>query len=483
MSIAIQTFRGASWLAMFKLVSQSFSWVVTIMIARILAPDDYGLYAMAILITGYAEVFSTMGLGSAIVQKPNTNKDELSSVFWFSFAVGCLLALSCYPISYISAYTFKTSKIIPLTQSVSIIFLCSGMLIVPQALLSKQLEFKKLGRIELTCTIISTTLMLLIAYLGGGAWALIGGRIFRALIALMLTYSFLKWLPRFHFNFNEAKSYLKFGITVSIGYSLFYISDMSDKFFAGRAWNATMLGYYTFALQLAQVPTEKIVVLINQVSFAAFSRIQHDKEQFSKLYLDIIKVTATLVLPLFVGGYLVGEDFVKVLLNEKWFPMILLFKYLCLSQIITSLNAVNNHVQNARGRPHWGLYFNLTSVLLVPVSFYFAVQYGLQAILIPWFTTYLFICIIWITITLKSLDINIHSYFERLSKPIIGTLLMSIAVLILNKYLAIYFPGQHKNLLLLLLFVKIIMGGIVYVSYLWIFDKSLFYNLQKLRKS
>lgn len=482
MSIAIQAFKGASWLAMFKLVSQSFSWVVTIMIARILAPDDYGLFAMAILITGYAEMFSTMGLGSAIVQKPNTNKDELSSVFWFSFGVGCLFALSCYPISYISAYTFKTSKIIPLTQSVSIIFIFSGMLIVPHAILAKQLEFKKIGRIEMMFTIVSSMLMLLIAYLGGGAWALIGGRIFRALFSVILTYSVLKWFPRFHFNFNEAKTYLKFGITVSIGASLFYVSDISDKFFAGRAWNATMLGYYAFALQLAQIPTEKIVVLINQVSFPAFSKLQHDKDQLGKLYLDIIKVTATLVLPLFVGGYLVGEDLVKVLLNEKWFPIILLFKYLCLSQIITALNAVNNHVQTARGRPLWGLYFNMICVILMPISFYFAVQYGLHAILIPWFTTYLFICTIWIYITLKSLDINVYSYFTRLSTPIKGTLLMSICVFILNVYLTRYFPGQNKNLLSLLLFVKIILGGIVYVSYLWIFDKSLFNSLQKLRK-
>jgi O-antigen/teichoic acid export membrane protein len=162
--------------------------------------------------------------------------------------------------------------------------------------------------------------------------------------------------------------------------------------------------------------------------------------------------------------------------------MILLFKYLCLSQIITALNAVNNHVQTAKGRPHWGLYFNLICVILMPISFYFAVMYGLHAILIPWFTTYLLICIIWIYITLKSLEINIHSYFKKLSTPIKGTLLMSICVLILNVYLTRYFPGQHKNLLLLLLFVKIIMGGVVYLSYLWIFDKSLFNSLQKLRK-
>jgi teichuronic acid exporter len=482
MSIAIQAFKGASWLAMFKLVSQSFSWAVTIMIARILAPDDYGLYAMAILITGYAEMFSFMGLGSAVVQKPDMNQDEVSSVFWFSFAVGCCFALSCYPIAHISAYIFKTQKIIPLTESISIIFICAGLLIVPNALLAKQLSFKKLGWIEMVSTIIQVSLMLVVASLGGGVWTLIGGRIFRALISLVLTYSTLKWLPRFHFSFKEAKTYVKFGLTVSLGHSLFYLSDASDKFFAGRAWNAMLLGYYAFALQLAQIPTEKIVVLINTVSFAAFSKLQHEKEKFSKLYLDIIKVTATLVLPLFVGGYLVGEDLIRVLLNEKWVPMILLFKYLCLSQIVTALNAVNNHAQTAKGRPHWGLYFNLTCVILMPISFYFAVQYGLHAILIPWFTTYLLICSIWITITLKSLDIPIYSYFEKLSKPIMGTLLMSISVVVLNVYFATHFPGQNNNLLLPLL-VKVILGGIVYVSYLWIFDRSLFYNIQKLRKA
>jgi O-antigen/teichoic acid export membrane protein len=107
MSIAGQAFKGASWLALFKLLSQIFSWTITIVIARILLPEEYGLYAMALLITGYAELFSRLGLGSAIIQKQNITDTEMSSIFWFSIMIGTVFSIACFPIAYISSYIFN----------------------------------------------------------------------------------------------------------------------------------------------------------------------------------------------------------------------------------------------------------------------------------------------------------------------------------------------------------------------------------------
>ena len=106
-SIGKKVFKGASWLAMFKLISQFFSWGVTILVANILVPGDYGLMAMATIITGYAEMFAELGLGAAIIQKPKLIQEELSSVFWFSFMFGSLLALSCFPIAHLTAFIFQ----------------------------------------------------------------------------------------------------------------------------------------------------------------------------------------------------------------------------------------------------------------------------------------------------------------------------------------------------------------------------------------
>ncbi len=479
MSVAHKAFKGASWLALFKLASQLFSWMVTILVARLLIPDDYGLYAIAFIVTGYAGKFSQLGLGSAIIQKQHINNKELSSVFWFSFITSVLFAITCFPISYLTAYIFNDPRIIPLTQTASILFIISGLIIIPYSLLKKELGFKQIGQIELISVFVSGISMLIIAYMGGGVWTLIGGRIIIQLTTLVLLFSIVKWYPQLHFNFHEAKSYIKFGIIVAGGGSLYYIFENSDKYFAGRAWGTTLLGYYSFALTLAKLPTEKIIVLINQVSFPAFSKLLGDKDKFNKFYLDIIKVTATIIIPLFVGGYLVGGDLIRVLLGDKWTPIIYIFEWLCLSQIITAFNAYNNFVHDARGNPMLGFYFNLTLAVTMSISFYFAVQFGLNAIIVPWFTVYLFISIFWIVFTLREIEINLNSYIARLYVPIMATLIMSAAIYCFG-HLATLYPVINQNLIYLLI-GKILVGISTYVLYLWIFDRKIFYSIRMLR--
>jgi len=480
MSVARIAFKGVAWLATFRIISQAFSWIVTIVIARILSPDDYGLYAMAFIVTGYAEMFSELGLGAAIIQRENIDKKELSSVFWFSFFVSSLFAISCFPISYITADIFNDSRIIPLTQAISVLFILSGLQIIPLSLLKKELEFKTVGKIQLVSIVVSGICMLLIAYMGGGVWALIIGRIVIVLTMLILVYSVVKWIPQLHFNFHEAKSFIKFGITVASGGSLYYIFENSDKFFAGRVLGSTLLGYYTFALQLARLPTDKIMVLINQVSFAAFAKLQSDKIEFNRFYLNIIKITATIIIPLFVGGYLLGEELINVLLGDKWLPIIFIFKWLCLSQIVTALNGYNNFVHDARGKPKLALFFNFICAITMSISFYIAVQYGLNAILVPWFTVYLLISLSWIVFTLKQLNISIITYLKMLATPVIGTLIMSISILTFSETAKLLMILDSN--IVLLLIIKILIGIIVYGIYLWVFERDLIYSVKKLKE-
>jgi teichuronic acid exporter len=480
-SLGRKAFKGASWLALFKFTSQGFSWVVTIIVARLLVPDDYGLMAMATIITGYAEIFCELGLGAAIVQKPKVTQRELSSVFWFSFFFAFILALSCFPVAKLTAFIMNEPRVIPLTQAVSLIFLLSGLAIVPINLLKKDMEFKALGRIEMVSTIVSCVAMVPLAYIGAGVWTLIGGRLIQLFTRVPLLYKKVNWFPNLYFNLHETKSYLKFGVTFAFGRSLFYLWEQSDKFFAGRLWNAHILGYYTLALQLAQVPTEKIVVLINQVSFPALSKLQNDKQAFDNFYLNTTKITAITVLPLFVGGYLVGEDLVKVLLNEKWYTMIFVFKFLCLSQIMMALNAINNFAHAAQGRPHWGLCYHIAGIILMPVSFYLAVPYGLHAILIPWFTTFILITLAWIIITTNKIGIPLSRYILNLANPVIATLIMSTAVLLIDNSINHLLTENINSCFRLS--IKIGTGALFYIVSLGILDRRLFSDLKELVKS
>ncbi len=480
LSIEAQAFKGASWLALFKVISQSFSWIITILVARLLVPGDYGLMEMSTLITGYASMFHQLGLGAAIIQRPTITQDELSSIFWFNIGLSSTLAAFCFVAAYPTASIFNEPRVVPLTQTVSLLFLLTGPQIVPWSLMQRQLRFKETGFIEMCGVFVSCCSMWGIASFGGGVWTLIGGYLVREFTKLILVYAKVSWFPTFHFSFQQAKTYLRFGIPVALGSSLYYVYDKSDMFFAGRAWPAKLLGYYSFALQLAKIPTDKIVALINQVAFPVFSRLQNEPVKFNRFYLNIVRINATLVMPIFVGGFLVGEELVRILLNEKWYPLIPLFRYLCLAQIVTSLSATNDSVHTTQGRPHWTLAFNATMATVMPISFIIAVRFGMNAIIIPWLTTYVLICALWATVTIRKVGITPTTYFRNLFPTVMATAAMSFGVLLTTKLWQIErLSHQHG---LVILSSKVAIGGLCYLGYLWFFDRTIFEDFRRLKR-
>jgi len=481
MSLESKVIRGVSWMAFFSLFSQAFSWAITILVARILVPGDYGLMAMSTIITGYALALSELGLGNAIIQRQNVSGKELSSVFWFSTIITTILAISCFPISYLTAFIMHEPRVIPITQTVAILFVLNGLQIVPSSLIRKEMDFKSIGLIDMMSVIVSSLCMFFIAKFGGGVWTLIFGFVIRSFLRTVLLFRKSHWLPAFHFDFAESKPFLSFGLMLALGRSLFYVQEKSDRFFAGRAWKSNLLGYYTFALDLSQIPTDKIVSLINNVSFPAFSRLQNDPEGFNKLYLNITKVSAAIVLPLFAGGYLLGGDLIKLLLNEKWLPIIPLFRTLCLVQILTSLNAINNFVHAAQGRPNWGLYYNIACVIAMPISFYFAVQHGLNAIIIPWTTTYVILCLGWIFISIRKFGIALQRYFFNILHPICGTLLMGSILMLIRSTLTLQ-NVSGKPLEISFLCGFIVLGSGIYFGYFWFIDRDFVLSLRKMFK-
>jgi O-antigen/teichoic acid export membrane protein len=480
-SLGIKAFKGASWLALFNATGQIFSWVVTILVARILLPEDYGLVALATLFTGYASRFSELGLGAAIVQKDSSSSAELSSIFWFSSATALLFALSCFPLAFITSYVFDEPRIVPLTLTVSLVFIFTGLQIVPANLMRKNLDFKRIGLIRMISGAISCSFMLACAYMGGGVWTLIGGNVVLSLASLILTFNAIRWFPQWHFKYQEAISYIKFGVLVALSRSMSYLWEKSDRLFVGRFWAPQTVGYYTFALQLAQLPTEKITVLINHVSFPILSKLKNSPEEFNNFYLKVVKITMTMVLPIFVGGHLVSDELIQLLLGEKWLPILFLFKFLCLAQIMTSLNAINGFVNYSLGRPQLSLYFHMASAILMPIAFYFSARQGLNAMIVPWFTVYMLVCSVWILVTLKMLNISILFYLRNIVHPFVAAIFMFFCV---SGYqlMAVYLPASFLSQAYMLA-GKICVGAVVYVLYILMFDKVLIDDFRTFKKS
>jgi O-antigen/teichoic acid export membrane protein len=456
-----KTLKETSWLGFFKFFSQSLSWIATIVIARLLSPDDYGIMAMATIITGYVEVFSELGIGAAIIQKEKITDNELCSLFWFSFAISFVLSLTCYPLSYITAWVMNDERTISLTQAVSVLFILSALQTIPNNLLKKNLDFKAVGIIEMAVTVMSITAMIPLAYAGFGAWALLGGRILRGLFKTIILNVWVKWIPRLHFRYSEVKGYLRFGLIIASNVTVFYMWDRSDKLFAGRVWSTADLGIYSFALQLAQIPTDRIVTLVNQVSFSALSKLQNSKIEFNEYYLNIVATTAIISFPLFIGGAVFGDIIIVSMLGETWIKAVDLFRYLCISQLFTAMNAINNFAHAALGNPDRGMKFDLLCLFFMPVSFWYFARFGMMYILVPWLSVYVIICSCWIAYSSRCIGISARQYIRAILHPIIASVLTSILCQKLKIILV-----EHNFNVMAIFFILMSLGSFLYILYI-----------------
>jgi PST family polysaccharide transporter len=467
-------FRSVSWLALGKVLSQALSWTVTLVIANILDPSVYGLMALSTIISGYAEIISELGLGPAIIQRTEVTQKELSSIFWLSIVFGIMMWALCWPISYLTYDLFGDRDTLVITQTVGFIFVMSGIQVVPISLLKKKLMFRPVAIIEVISVIFSCSSMLVIAKSGGGVWTLVAGSMMLSLSRTILVFILGEWRPSMWLRLDDIRKFVRFGFSMTLARSTFYMWERSDKYFAGMFWKTSSVGLYTFALTLSQLPTEKIVTLINQVLYSCMAKVKSDPVEFNKLYLQSMKYTSFVVLPLFTAGYLFSEELIKLFFNQKWHAIIPLFSLLCISQIFLALNAVNNFVHAALGRPYFGLLFHIVCLIAMPVSFRFAAPHGITAYAYPWIGTFAIISTIWIIITLKTIRIPIWQYLGSIRIALIGSFSMILMVSILKRAMLPYgFNTLHYPSFALLAFI----ACLTYLTCVLVIDRSLLRNL------
>jgi len=426
---------------------------------------------MATILTGYVVLFSELGLGAAIIQREDIQDEELSSLFWFVVFWGFVWGLSCIILAYPTVAIFNEVRIFRVTQAASLLYILGSLLIVPRNILTRELRYKTIGFIDTVAVIISCTLMIVIAKCGGGVWTLIGGLIIRDFIRAIIVFPVISWRPTFHFNFVEIRPFLKFGLNIAAGRTLYYMYTKSDRFFGGRILGSAILGYYSFALQLSSIPTDKLVSFINSVSFPVFSRYQKKNDKFNKFFLRLVKMIAFITFPIYIGGFFIADELIPLILGSKWMSIIVPFKFLCLAQLIISITTVNAVVINAKGLPHWNLYVNMINVLLMPASFYIAAKHGLNYLVIPWLTIQPLVRIGQTWITLRLLAISISDYFKSLMHPLFAVVTM-LFVLSLSKFIYFQTLNPHFTNLVPYLVLTIIMGIISYAGYVMIFNRS-----------
>lgn len=350
MSLKNATMTGVFWNSLSQYSVQISKIALTMILARILIPSQFGLIAMITVFSGFSKIIIDFGFGKAIVQADNPSDDDLSSIFWLNIIIGIVLAVLLSLSSPLIADFFGESILIPLTCFIALTYIFDSANVVQNALFVREMDFKKLGIPKVISVIIGGIVAILLALKGFGVWALAVQIVLTALLNLLFIWIISSWRPTLFYSFNNIKNYLYFSFSLFLNSSLDYVAKNIDNFIIGKNFGQTQLGLYSKSYSFISLPSSNISKILTNVLFPSFSKIKNDKKKVGLYYINIVKTVCIASFPLMLLIFFYSEEFVHIVLGEKWKGAIPFVQIFCFSGIIASINTLLGSIITSQGR-------------------------------------------------------------------------------------------------------------------------------------
>lgn len=424
--------KSAAWYGGTRLWGQLLSWVVTIVLARLLIPADYGLFAMAYSVLTALELFQEFGLGTAIIQRQDLTRRQLNGVFWI--VVGSSVALTAATLLAADAISgFYAEPQLPgVLRVLCLTFVLNSIGMVPYNLLSKALDLRRRSIAEVVGTGVKTLGTLALAYEGFGVWALVWGHLARAVVLNGGLMVFAGWWPGLRVGREGMRSVLTFGLRIAGMNLIGNSSPAITTLILARLLGGTAVGLYAMALSLSEAPHRLSTAMINQISFPVFSRLQDEPQQLARYFLKISKYLAVISLPCQIGMILVASDLVPLLLSARWAGVTAPFQIMCLESALIIMTLTASPLLTALGRANFLLGRSFLSVSGMAIATLVGAPFGLVGVvtarlffMVPLRATLLLPC-------LRTLQIPLGGYLGTLVSPAVATGAMAGVVLVIQ---------------------------------------------------
>ena len=356
-------------------------FVVSVILARMLLPEQFGVIAMLAIFIALARSLIDSGFGSALIQKKEITQEDKCSVFYLNIVLGIVLAgLLCLIAPYIAAF-YDVPLLTPLTRVLSIKLVTGSFGVVHMTLLSKQLDFKKHLKVRLISTGISGAVGILMAYYGFGVWSLVAQQLISSGVHTIFLWIFCSWRPSLTFSFLALRGLFSFG-------SKLLVSGIIDTFFRhiyliiiGKVFTPAQLGHFGRARGIQQLPLDNLSMPVRRVTFPLFSTIQDDKERLKNVVRKAITTLILINFPMMIGLAVVAKSLVIVLLTEKWAPCIPYLRLLCVVGLLYPLHLVNVNVLNAQGRSDLFLHLEIVKKAFTVIAIAITWRWGIKALI------------------------------------------------------------------------------------------------------
>jgi O-antigen/teichoic acid export membrane protein len=466
---------GTKWSSILQFGNYGISFFLSIVLARLLDPEEFGLIGMLTIFTVIAKIFINSGLSSAIIRDKTAVEKDFSTVFYFNLFVSLLFYVSLYFAAPVIAKFYEEPILIKLTRWVALVFVINAFGLVQNAILVRKIDFKTQSISHLGGLAVSALVGGYMAFSGNGVWSIVGQILSQAIVTNTLLWILSQWKPRDGFSFASFKKLWAFGSKVLATTLVTQVIDNIDTILIGKLFSAQNLGFYTRAKSSRAIPQNIMGGVLSSVSFSVLSNVNDSLSELRRIHLRFLKLAAFVVFPVVLGLIAAAKAFVIVLYSDKWLPSVPILQIIAFYAITYTLGVLFSQTLMALGKA--GKYFQLN--VLKRIIGLLALPVGLFLGLYPFFIALVFLGFLGFLLDLiyigKELNIRLKTYFLILFKYFLPATFMMCAVYGLS-----LLPIQSMHALLLM---QIFVGMLIYWLFSILFKVEEYYEIRDMIKT
>ena len=412
-----------------NLTSQALSLGITLVraaiLARLLSPDDYGVFTMVIVVISFALIFKDLGLSTATIREKEITHEQVSNLFWINTALGFFSMIVVIVLAPGIVWFYNDSRLASISLVLSVAFLFGGVAVQHQALLKRQMQFGKIAGITICANIASSLIGILIAWVWHNYWALIWMNVLNSLFLMVGFWSFTKWMPGLPSKRAGTKKFLKVGFDVAGLNAFSTITQNLDKIIVGRIANTSLLGLYSKGNQVPNLVSGQFRMAFFSVALPALSSLQKEKERFSQYYYGFLNMICWVTMPLAVLLFVFADEIIQIYFGPKWGDSAIFMKIFAIHALlmpaVTTLDQIPLALGHSRRYLSGGIVRSIGTIFCVAIG---VILYGVMGAAIGVSIANLVTFIPFSRLCIKDSPITIKEYFKTLCIP----LLTSIAI-------------------------------------------------------
>lgn len=349
-SLKTKTIHGMFWSFSDTVMTQSLSFLIQIILARILLPEDFGLIGVIAIFLAIANSIIDSGFSNALIRKKEVSQKEYSTTFIFNLAIAALLYILLFLSAPAIAGFFQADQLIPILRVISVILIIDSFGMTQRIMMIRRIDFKAQAKMSCIASSLSGVSAIILAYWGYGVWALVFRIIVMQSMQTVLLCYYNRWKPAFLFHTGSFRELFQFGWKL-------LLSRMLDAFYQnlyymiiGKYFSVTALGYYTNAKKLNDVASQALSAAVQKVSYPVLSAMQDDRQKLRSGYRRIIRSTMFIAFPLMIGLSAVSEPFILFMFGEKWAASVPYVQLMCVEGMLYPLHSINLNILQVKGR-------------------------------------------------------------------------------------------------------------------------------------